>query len=773
MVRAPSREQLLNQILDSMAIYVVVVNRRGRITYASRSWKGLGAAGSALSRVGAGADYLAALTRAAERGQAYAEAAAEGFRSVLQRRTRNFSLEYPVDSLPESRWFLMRVDPMPARHGGVVVCHFDITERVWARQRLQESLERYELATLSGRIALWEWEVDSGVVRVDPTLKRLLGFEPGAIADRMDAWIARVHAQDRPIYSAALDAHLSGATGSMEIEHRKVDARGNVRWFLTRASLRRDGEGQTLRMLGLDTEITERKAAEQQLIRETRRYQNIFNAAGVGILEADYSPAVRLLKRLSVEGITDVRGHLLAHPDLLRSTLKSIRLVDANPQAVQLAGARSKQVLLESAQGDITIDGERHFLEQILALADGRQAYETEMKIRTFSGETRDIVFTARFPASGGVQQTALLTGHDVTELASFQQRYEMATSAGSVSVFDYDLTTGFVRTDAPADQPAASALSREDWLAQVYADDVPRLLAYEKAMLNEQPLPDEGTHSPLPPIEYRMVDADGHVRWLLKRGTLVRALDGKPVRTIGTLTDITTLKRGEAALRRTHRQIRELTARLIATQEAERRRIARELHDDVNQRLAGAAISLSNLQQRLAESTPAVRERMARLQSDIHSLIVGIRRLSHELHPGILEHAGLEPALRSLCHDFGAAHGLDVRVDIYDLTEPLPAHVALCCYRVVQEALHNVVHHGVSRVCTVRLYAENESLILSVREAGGRAASVPSRAPTDLDLFSAKGRVRLLGGHLRAACRTGHGMDLRAVIPVTGKTRA
>ncbi|MGH7469167.1 MAG: PAS domain-containing protein [Longimicrobiales bacterium] len=773
MVRAPSRQQLLNQILDSMAIYFLVVNRTGRVTYASRGWKGLGAASGALGWIGVGADYLAALRHAGERHTVYARSAADGLHSVLQRQTRSFSLEYSSDTSPEARWFLMRVDPMPARHGGVVVCHLDITERVRARQRLHESLERYELATLSGRIALWEWEVKTGTLRVDPTLKQLLGFENGEIADRMDAWVARVHPEDRFAYTTSLEAHVCGAATSVEIEHRKLDARGNVRWFLTRGSLRPDGSSQTLRMLGLDTEITERKTAELQLIRETRRYQNIFAAAGVGILEADYSPAMRLIKRLSAEGITDLRAHLAAHPDLLRSTLQSIRLIDANPQAIQLAGASSKEVLLACPQGDITLDAERHFLEQILALADGREVYETEMKIRTFSGQTRDIVFTARFPAPDGLQQTALLTGHDVTELASFQRRYEMAASAGSVSVFDHDLTTGFVRTDTRAGQVAASAYSREDWLAQVYPDDVARVLAYESAMLSVDWPRDDAANSPLPPIEYRMVCADGPIRWLLKRGTLMRALDGKPVRLIGTLTDVTTLKRGEAALRRTHRQIRELTARLIATQEAERRRIARELHDDVNQRLAGAAISLSNLQQKLAASTVPVLERVGRLQSDIHSLIVGIRRLSHELHPGILEHAGLEPAVRSLCHEFGAAHGLDIRVDIYDLTEPLPPHVALCCYRVVQEALQNVVHQGGARACTVRLYAENESLILSVRESGGSAQSRSAPGPRDFDLFSAKGRVRLLGGRLRVANRNGHGLELRAMIPVEGRPRA
>jgi signal transduction histidine kinase len=263
------------------------------------------------------------------------------------------------------------------------------------------------------------------------------------------------------------------------------------------------------------------------------------------------------------------------------------------------------------------------------------------------------------------------------------------------------------------------------------------------------------------------MCRPDGSVRWLLKRGTLVRAIDGKPLRLIGTLTDITALKHGQRVLRRTHRQIRDLTGRLVAAQEGERRRIARELHDDVNQRLAGASISLSNLQASLVASTPRVLRRMTQLQTEIRELIVGIRRISHELHPGVLEHAGLEAALRSLCHDFGSKHGIAIDVEIYDLIEPLPGHIALCCYRVVQEALRNLAQRPRVPACAVRLYQEGGSLVLSVRDGAVGPDRLQWGAGDDFDLISMRGRARLLGGRLRVVSRPGRRAELRAFIPV------
>jgi PAS domain S-box-containing protein len=768
MVRQSSNEHLLQRILGSMAIHVVVVNRRGRVIYTSRTWPESEAVPSALRGVALGVDYVTLLARRASEGCAQALSAYSGMLSVLERRSRAFSHEYPCDSSAAARWYQMRVDPMPVRHGGAVICHMEVTDRVVARQRLQESLERYELATLSGRIALWDWDVPTGSMRVDPALKRLLGFQADEIADRIEAWRARVHPDDRELYASVMEAHVRGESKAIELEHRKLDANGNARWFLSRGGLRRAANGP-LRVLGLDTEITERIEAERALFHETRRYQDIFASAGVAILEADYSSVLRLIRKLSGEGVTDLRSHLMRHRDLLRNALFSITLIDANPQAVRLAGVASRRELLARVPFGISesLDGaEHHLLEQIIALAEGRTEYTAELSLRTLGGAVRDVVFTTRFPVPVGAEQTALLCAHDVTELVAFRRRQEMASAAGAVSVFEYELASGTLKADGNL-----SALGNipdgEDWLRHIHQADVQRVVAHQRAILAG----DGGRkgNTPWGPLEFRVRQLDGGLRWLLQRGTLVRAIDGTPLRVIGTLTDITALKRGQAALRRAHRQIRDLTARLVAAQEAERRSFARELHDDVNQRLAGAGIALTNLQLNLGGASPQVRERVAELQTEIRELIIGIRRISHGLHPGVLEHAGLEAALRSLCHEFGPAHGLDINVDIYDLEEPLPRHLALCCYRVVQEALHNVAKHANARSCTVRLYQEGAALLLSVRDYGVGLASLHSReSSTQFDLLGIRGRVRLLGGRLRVASRSGRGTEVRAIIPIS-----
>ena len=133
-----------------------------------------------------------------------------------------------------------------------------------------------------------------------------------------------------------------------------------------------------------------------------------------------------------------------------------------------------------------------------------------------------------------------------------------------------------------------------------------------------------------------------------------------------------------------------------MTAQEEERRRIARELHDGVNQDLAALSIALSALEDGLPEGTPADQRReVARLQARAVELAEAIRHLSHELHPGILQYAGLAVALRSHCREFEREHGLAVTSGRTTTSELCPPDVALCLYRVTQEALKNAARHA------------------------------------------------------------------------------
>ena len=159
--------------------------------------------------------------------------------------------------------------------------------------------------------------------------------------------------------------------------------------------------------------------------------------------------------------------------------------------------------------------------------------------------------------------------------------------------------------------------------------------------------------------VEHRMIHKDGSVRWFLSRGSLLKRADGAPHRMVGTKVDITERKRAEdairekeAVLRVSDQEIQNLVGRLIAAQEVERSRIARDLHDDTSQQLAGLAIALSGLKRQVG-ARPGVehlQDTVSSLQQRTIALAETVRHLSHDLHPSVLEHAGLVVALNTYC---------------------------------------------------------------------------------------------------------------------------
>jgi signal transduction histidine kinase len=226
-------------------------------------------------------------------------------------------------------------------------------------------------------------------------------------------------------------------------------------------------------------------------------------------------------------------------------------------------------------------------------------------------------------------------------------------------------------------------------------------------------------------------------------------------------------LRASQDALRRSNAQIQDLAGRLITAQEAERSCIARELHDDVNQELAALSISLSGLKRRLPSEAAEAQQEVIRLQQQTIALSKTIRHLSHELHPGALQHAGLVAALRGDCTTFGSQHGIDVTFHADADLEGIPADVALCLYRVAQEALRNMVRHAGARRAEVALTRSDDVLELRVADDGQGFDLTEARRHGGLGLISIDERVRLVQGGLQIVTEPRRGTELRVRVPL------
>jgi signal transduction histidine kinase len=229
--------------------------------------------------------------------------------------------------------------------------------------------------------------------------------------------------------------------------------------------------------------------------------------------------------------------------------------------------------------------------------------------------------------------------------------------------------------------------------------------------------------------------------------------------------------RRAETELRASYQQIQHLAGRLITAQETERSHIARELHDNFNQQLAALAIAHSTLKRRLPPGSSDLREEVDRLQQQAVALSDAIRQLSHELHPGVLQHVGLLAALRAHCEQFSRDRELEVSFQSVGELRDIPPEVSLCLYRVTQEALHNVAQHAAARRAEVTLRRTAAGLELSVRD-DGTGFDPNAEAEGGLGLISIDERVRLVRGAVQIVTGKKRGTELQVRVPLDAPWR-
>jgi signal transduction histidine kinase len=219
---------------------------------------------------------------------------------------------------------------------------------------------------------------------------------------------------------------------------------------------------------------------------------------------------------------------------------------------------------------------------------------------------------------------------------------------------------------------------------------------------------------------------------------------------------------------RRSEAAAHELSGRLIRAQEEERSRLARELHDDVTQRLALLAIDAGREERRLPSTGGGavmrkLREGLARLSEDVHAL-------SYRLHPSILEDLGLTEALKSECERFSRTSSIRLDVNVSESAERVPHDVALCLFRIAQEGLRNIARHAEASRADIRIQRVDGGLELSVRDDGTGFDAARRRTGTSLGHASMRQRVHLLGGKVKITSNPGQGTTVLAWVPFREK---
>ena len=606
-------------------------------------------------------------------------------------------------------------------------CAEDQRERL-ARQ--QAAIEvRLRLATIveSSDDAIVGVDMTGNVADWNKGAERLFGYSADEAIGKHIAFLApadeREDAQDilKKVANGNIVSHFE------TVRQRKDGSRVHI--SLT-VSPMLDATGRIVGVSGIARDITERLKAEDALNTSEKRSKDLVIHAPVAmVVTRGPSQEVELISRKFVElfgyTIEDVPDEAhwwpLAYPDeAYRENIK------AEWQA------RTQRAVIEQAE-----------IEPM------------EASVNCKDGSRRHIEF--HFTSLGDTNLVSFvdLTDREQAEikLRESEERFRLVANAAPVLIW----MSGPDRLCNYFNQPWLDFTGRpleaelgHGWAERVHSEDLNACLQiYSAAFDRREPFK----------MEYRLKRYDGHYRWIFDIGVPRFDPDGTFAGYIGSCIDVTDRKLAEEALSGIGRK-------LLEAQEQERKRIARELHDDVNQRIALLQIGLQRWSQQIPVSALDTRDHIKHACDDLSSIARDVQALSHRLHSSKLDYLGIVTAAKSFCKEVSEQRNVSVEFSHSDMPDSLSPEISLCLFRVLQEALQNGVKHSGARNFKVGLHSGGQEIRLTVSDQGLGFDLQDAVSRSGVGLISMQERLHLVNGKLSIESRLGAGTTVLARVP-------
>ncbi len=359
--------------------------------------------------------------------------------------------------------------------------------------------------------------------------------------------------------------------------------------------------------------------------------------------------------------------------------------------------------------------------------------------------------------------------GKDITKikqaehkLRESQERLNMAAEAAEAGLWTLDLATEVFwlskTTRALFAFPPEGTVTFENFMRVVHPEHRQQLYqAVERARKSKEEIS----------VQYRIICPDGTIRWISSRGRIQFSESAGANLLMGVSVDITNRKHTEKQLLASQEALRGFAGKLLAIQEEERRRLARELHDDFTQRLAVLAMDMSMLEAAAKSAGKTVQSKLTSIRNQIVNLSTDIHDVSRQLHPSIIDDLGLGSAIQSECSNFTRRTGIVVAYTQTDVPRTISRDISVVLFRITQEALRNIHKHAHVNEAEVCLACENNQLLLGICDSGEGFDPENIRQTHGLGLFSMEERVQLVRGIFSIDSAPKQGTRINVMVPL------
>lgn len=648
----------------------------------------------------------------------------------------------------------------------------DISERKRQENRLRESEERRQLAQEAGNVGIFDWDAVGNKTYWSEMMWSLYGEEPGINPDET-YWSAHVHPNDLGRVQLNLQNTIESTKDQFYDEFRIVRKDGTIRWIESKARIDRDELGAATRMYGVNLDITERKGTEQRLRLSENQLRLVMNTVPALISYVDRDERYRFVNGKLMEWFAKPTEQLVGRK--VRDVIGASAYRVIKPHIAEVLSGKDSSfetLLMYKTAGpryvhgsfvpDVGIDGTVYgYYELTRDLTDVKHS---EDLLRSTEDRLGLLMDSLKEHAIFSLDTEGLFDSWNKgAELIFGYTPQEMIGQSGDILFTPEDRDHGVPSKEQRQARRTGRA-SDQRWHirkdgSRFFADGVMMPLYAGASLTGYAKIASDLTEKKR--IDEELQRAHDELEDRVKERT--KAL-------VATNDALVNEMEERAAV---EAQRSELLRRVVSSQEFERRRIARDLHDQLGQRLTALRLKIASLKE-VTGDPELLKTRIERLQEIAERLDSEVSFLAWELRPSALDDLGLAEAVGAFVHEWSRHY--DIAADFRSGKLPpgrpdrdFETHL----YRITQEALNNIAKHAFANHVSVLLESRDESVILIIEDDGkGFVAARESRprgSGKGLGLLGMRERASLIGGEVEIESAPGRGTTIYVRVPFFG----